>query len=285
MANSSDLLIRRPLEVGENVIVAPGEMEYLGLSVIKLDEGGSQSLNSGDRELALVVLTGTATVEVEGARYENIGGRGDVFSANAASVYVPCGSGANVSAPGPGPVQVAVCSAPSSLKRAPAYIAPADVKVKAVGKANWRRSVKDIIDYTFEAQHLVLGETVNVPGNWSSYPPHKHEVDNLPVEAKMEEIYFFQVKPQDGFGFQRVYTDDRSLDETYTIEHNDTVKIPKGYHPVSAAPGVPDVLPVVPGGSEHACVASEGRSGACVDEERGADSGLGGWKEKGGCAG
>ena len=238
MANTtSDLLIRRPFEQGENVLVPDGDMEYLGFSVIALDEGGSQSLESGDRELALVVLTGTATVEVEGARYENIGGRGDVFSANAATVYVPCGSGATVTAAGPGGLQVAVCSAPSTLKRAPAYIAPSDVKVKNVGKGNWRRSVKDIIDFTFDAQHLVLGETVNVPGNWSSYPPHKHEVDNLPVEAKMEEIYFFQLKPENGFGFQRVYTDDRSLDESIAVQQNDTVKIPKGYHPVSAAPG------------------------------------------------
>ena len=234
-----NLLVRRPLKNGVNEIVGPDNdvMEYLRFSVIRLTEGEEQRVGVKDEEAALVVLTGTATVRVDNTRYERIGGRLDVFSANAATVYLPCCHEATITAAGPGPLTVAVCTAPSALKRAPALIRPEDVKTKTVGRANWRRTVRDIIDYTFDAQHLVLGETVNPPGNWSSSPPHKHEVDDPPEEVKMEEIYFFQLKPQQGFGFQRIYTDDRSLDLAYAVEHNDTVLLPKGYHPVAAAPG------------------------------------------------
>jgi len=233
------LLIRLRLHDGVNEIVGSDSdlMEYLRFGVIRLREGEEQRIGVKEEEAALVVLTGTATVKVDRMKYEGIGGRLDVFSGNAATVYLPCHHEATIACAGAGPLAVAVCRAPSTLRRAPALIRPEDVRIKTVGRANWRRTVRDIIDYTFEAQHLVLGETVNPPGNWSSSPPHKHEVDNPPEEVKMEEIYFFQIKPEQGFGFQRIYTDDRSIDVSYAVQHNDTVLLPKGYHPVAAAPG------------------------------------------------
>jgi len=236
---SPNLLIRRPLQRGFNEIVGAknGVLDYLQFGVLCLDEGESHSVGVSDEEAALVVLTGAATVKVGGKTYERIGGRRDVFSANAATVYLPCHHEAIVASAGPGPLSVAVCKAPSTLKRAPALISPQEVKTKTVGRANWKRTVRDIIDHTFDAAHLVLGETLNPPGNWSSSPPHKHEVDNPPEEVKMEEVYFFQLKPQQGFGVQRIYTDDRLLDVSYAVEHNDTVLLPKGYHPVVAGPG------------------------------------------------
>jgi len=233
------LLIRRPLGSGLNEIVGPGSslMEYLEFSVILLNEGEEAAVGLKDQEAALVVLDGTATVRVDAMRYERIGGRNDVFLGNAATVYLPCHHAATILGAGLGPTRVAVCRAPSTLRRGPALIRPEDVKVKSVGRGNWRRAVRDIIDHTFDAAHIVIGETVNPPGNWSSSPPHKHEVDDPPNEVKMEEIYFFQVKPTQGFGFQRIYTDDRSLDVTYAVEQDDTVLLPRGYHPVAAGPG------------------------------------------------
>jgi 5-deoxy-glucuronate isomerase len=88
-----------------------------------------------------------------------------------------------------------------------------------------------------QAQRLVVGETFNPPGNWSSYPPHKHEVDAYPEEVRMEEIYYYRLNPPQGFGLQRIYTDDRSLDLACAVEDGDTVLLPRGYHPVVAAPG------------------------------------------------
>jgi 5-deoxy-glucuronate isomerase len=88
-----------------------------------------------------------------------------------------------------------------------------------------------------EANHLIVGETFNRSGQWSSYPPHKHEQDVPGIESRQEELYFFRLNPEQGFGFMRVYTDDRSIDQPMVLEQNDLVVIPKGYHPVCAAPG------------------------------------------------
>lgn len=74
-------------------------------------------------------------------------------------------------------------------------------------------------------------------GNWSSYPPHKHDQDHLPEESYLEETYYHKINPVHGFAVQRVYTDDRSLDETMIVKNGDAVLVPKGYHPVSAPPG------------------------------------------------
>ena len=237
-SNQLNLHIRKPIEHGTNKIVTRGdELEFLGFKIVHLNESESETLQFAGEEAALVILSGTATIKVGGQSYERIGGRQNVFQANATTVYVPCDHEAIVTAVGPGPLSVAVCAATSSLKRQPTLIRPEDVRTKSVGRANWRRTVKDIIDFTFDAGHIVVGETINLPGNWSSSPPHKHEVDNPPHEVKMEEIYFYQFNPEQGFGVQRLYTDDRELDVCYAIEHNDTVLIPKGYHPVGAAPG------------------------------------------------
>jgi 5-deoxy-glucuronate isomerase len=106
-----------------------------------------------------------------------------------------------------------------------------------VGRHNWKRTCHDIIPGGFPAKYLVVGETFNPPGNWSSVPPHCHEKDNLPVESLQEEVYYFKMSPSQGFGLQRMYTDDRSIDECYAIQDNDTVALPRGYHPIAAAPG------------------------------------------------
>jgi len=90
-----------------------------------------------------------------------------------------------------------------------------------------------------KAQRLLVGETLNPPGNWSSYPPHKHD-RKAPSEAPLEEVYFFKIKPPHGFGLQRIYTspeDENPFDEVFLLENDDTVVIPRGYHPVVAAPG------------------------------------------------
>ncbi|HQK23506.1 MAG TPA: 5-deoxy-glucuronate isomerase [Candidatus Latescibacteria bacterium] len=235
----TDFHIRKTLLHGENVIVPANHpsLELLRFSLLCLNEKESHSFCLDEEEAALVILTGTASIRVNDSVFERIGGRRDVFSGNAATVYAPCHSKIVVDCAGPGPLSLAVCCSKSTLRREPALIAPQDVKTKTVGRANWTRHVKDIIDVSFDAGHIVVGETINPPGNWSSSPPHRHEVDNPPDEVKMEEIYFFQLKPQQGFGFQRIYTDDRSLDVSYAVEHNSTVVLPKGYHPVAAAPG------------------------------------------------
>lgn len=123
-------------------------------------------------------------------------------------------------------------------------VRPADAPVRRVGAANWARDVWPGTSLSRFTQRLLVGETINPPGNWSSYPPHKHDEDAPPTEAIYEEVYFFQFKPAGGFGFQRIYEHGAAgadapdpLDEAFVITDGDTIIIPRGYHPVVAAPG------------------------------------------------
>ena len=94
-----------------------------------------------------------------------------------------------------------------------------------------------ILDETFDSEHFYIGEGMIPSGNWSGYPPHRHDYDDLPGEIDMEETYFYRFDPQQGFGIQKVYQPDGSIDETYTVKYNDTVAIAEGYHPLCGAPG------------------------------------------------
>ena len=103
------------------------------------------------------------------------------------------------------------------------------------GKEGFRRTVYNLIDEKFPAERLLVGETFNQPGNWSSFPPHKHD-RVARGEKRLQEVYFFKVQPESGFGLIHLYDYER-LDETYAVRNNDVVWIPRGYHPVSAMPG------------------------------------------------
>ena len=116
-------------------------------------------------------------------------------------------------------------------------IRPEDVTRDSRGVLNWRRDIWDVMPPDFPSQHLVVVEVITPPGNWSSVPPHRHEHDTLPAEVNQEEIYFYRLKPSQGFALQRVYTDDGTLDEAVVANNNDAVMIPRGYHPVAVAPG------------------------------------------------
>ena len=103
------------------------------------------------------------------------------------------------------------------------------------GRPGYERWVHNLVTHEFPAERLLVGETLNEPGNWSSFPPHKHDRQSK-VESKLQEVYFFKLAPEDGFGFMRLY-DDRRMDTALTIRNNDLVWIPRGYHPVAAMPG------------------------------------------------
>jgi len=232
-----DLRIRKEFGKGYNEVVVPDGklLKFIEFGILNLGDGEDYDESADGKEVALVILSGRCTVKVDGETFAGIGGRKDVFSGEAYSLYIPAGRSFKVT--GIGDVQIALCRAPSDLEGDVRLISPEDVRIRSVGALNWRRDVKDIIDLRTEASHLVIGETINPPGNWSSIPPHRHDFDNLPEESDMEEVYFFKFSPRQGFGFQRIYTDDRSRDEAYVVEDGDTVILPEGYHPVAAAPG------------------------------------------------
>jgi 5-deoxy-glucuronate isomerase len=99
------------------------------------------------------------------------------------------------------------------------------------------REITNILMEDQPAERLLVVEVITPGGHWSSYPPHKHDTENLPEESYLEETYYHRVRPDRGFALQRVYTEDRSLDETFTVGDGDVVLVPGGYHAVSAPPG------------------------------------------------
>jgi len=210
-------------------------LQYLSFDFIRLSAGESHRGSLGDREATFVVLKGQCNFEVGGSRYDRVGERANPFEGKAYAVYAPAGASYGVEAITS--TEIAVCLAKADVQKAPCLITPDKVKERIVGKDNWQRSVYDIVDASVDACHLLVGETINPPGNWSSAPPHRHDVDNLPEESNLEEAYFFRVDPPQGFGVIRLYTDDLSLDEIYSVRDDDLVLIPEGYHPVGALAG------------------------------------------------
>ena len=164
-----------------------------------------------------------------------IGGRASPFEPDPWSLYVPAGSSWRVTAQGA--CELAICSAPGKPGRSARVIAPADVGCLTRGKGSNIRHVRNILPETEPADGLLVVEVITPSGNWSSYPPHKHDEDNLPQESQLEETYYHRLSPPQGFALQRVYTDDRSLDETLCAEDGDVVLVPRGYHPVAAPHG------------------------------------------------
>jgi 5-deoxy-glucuronate isomerase len=235
-----DLLIKAdPALQGYKQIVAPGEggLEHLSFGLATLEAGEDWEFDTAGAEWCIVILSGSVRVWCgkDEMTDEPLGGRKKVFDGPASAIYLPPKSKGRVEAAGP--ARLAVCKATSESGGDPIVILPEMVGVKTVGVHNWQRQVHDIVDRRIAAGKLLVGETFNRTGCWSSYPPHRHDEHRPPEEANLEEVYFFQVDPPQGFGIQRIYTDDRDLDECYAVEHGDTAILPRGYHPVAAAPG------------------------------------------------
>lgn len=230
--------IRSEIKEGNNEILKVGEgTEYVGLSYLVLKKGQSYTSQSGECEIALDIIKGKCDVNIDGVKFERLGGRNDVFSGKSTTVYVPIDSSYTVYNNEIDDLEIAICKVRAEKKFQPFVITPDMVNRKVTGKDTWERNVDDIIVVNCEGRvdRIILGETFNKPGKWSSFPPHKHDMNNLPYEVKMEEVYHFLLKPGNGFGLQLVYDSENEM--PYKIINHDTVTIDRGYHPVVAAPG------------------------------------------------
>lgn len=223
----------------KEVITKEAELEVIGFDLIRLEPKESISCKSGEYELGLVILSGTCSVTAENFEAAELGSRRNVFDGKPATVYIPRDTQYNVMAEGYGTLEIGVCKVKADKKYEPFVVRPEDITTEHRGKLNWQRDVNDIITSKYEGKvdKIVLGETYGCAGQWSSYPSHKHDTDNMPYEVNMEEIYHFKVNPVQGFGIQVMYNDDMSLKESYIVRDGDSIAIKEGYHPVAAAPG------------------------------------------------
>lgn len=214
-------------QVGEHNI------RWLGLEILRMNAGETWEGTLKDEEAGLVILSGRCTVTVNGTQWAGIGGRADMFSAPATAVYAPRNSAIAVAAETK--IEIAFCKAPCDVDKPAALIRPEDNKLVSAGMANWRRDVRLVIPPGSPiSQRLIIGETINPPGNWSGIPPHKHD-EITEAENVLEEFYYFKIKPANGFGVQLFYKGDQQ--DAYMINDGDVALLRGGYHPTVAAPG------------------------------------------------
>ncbi len=210
--------------------------KYVGFAVHILAQGDSLARRLENREICIVILTGTITVEAGDETFSELGRRQSVFDdLSPFAVYVPPATAINITAQSD--AEIALCSAPSSGGSSARVIRPESIVVDERGSGTNQRFVRNILPETEEADSLLIAEVITPGGHWSSYPPHKHDTDNVPEESALEETYYHRLNPPQGFVFQRVYTDDRSIDETLSVYDGDVVLVPRGYHPVGAPHG------------------------------------------------
>jgi 5-deoxy-glucuronate isomerase len=208
---------------------------YVGFDLWKLKPGGIAVGSDGDREFCLVFISGKGSVHAGTADFGVIGGRLSPFEGKPWSVYVPAGTTWSVTAEEE--LTLAVCSAPGTGKLPVRIIAPDNLTTETRGRDTNTRFVTNIIPESEPAESLLVVEVITPGAHTSSYPPHKHDQDNLPHESLLEETYYHRINPAQGFAFQRVYTDDRSLDEAMAVEDGDVTLVPRGYHPCAAIHG------------------------------------------------
>lgn len=210
--------------------------DYVGFEALPLEPGEEVSRDLAAREVCIVMLSGVANVRTETGGYDAVGGRGNPFDGPPQAVYLPPG-GSLVLEAAAAPAEVALCFAPALDGAEPRLIAPEDVACETRGSGAMERGIRNILMGAALAERLLVTEVITPAGHWSSYPPHKHDRDDPPHESLLEETYYHRLRPNQGFGVQRVYTDDGSLDESVAFGDGDVVLVPRGYHTVSAPPG------------------------------------------------
>jgi 5-deoxy-glucuronate isomerase len=218
------------------VTPASAGWKHVGFRVVKL--APHQTYRGGDagRETCLVIVSGRADVAAGAVAFGDVGGRASPFDPQPpGAVYIPAGVEYRVSAHDA--VELAVCSAPAQRGGDARLIGVDEMPVETRGRGTNTRYVRNILPQTQPAESLLVVEVITPGGHWSSYPPHKHDTATESQETALEETYYHRVNPPQGFAVQRVYTDDRSLDETVSVEDGDVVMVPRGYHPVGAPHG------------------------------------------------
>lgn len=209
---------------------------YVGFEVFRLSRGARIERPTDAQEVCAVLLSGRADFFFGARAWRDVGSRQTVFDGLPDAVYAPPGGSLAVVASSES-CEVALCWAPAARGMEAALLAAADVPVLTRGSGRTERTIHNILMEDRPAESLLVTEVLTPGGNWSSYPPHKHDTDDLPRETYLEETYYHRMARPEGFAIQLVYTDDRSLDEAIQVRDGDVVLVPRGYHPVAAGPG------------------------------------------------
>ncbi len=229
--------------------------EFVHFTVHRIAAGRQLKIRTRAHECALVLLSGGGEVRIDDGDRQSFGPRASVFDSYPHAVYLPDAHAAVFSALETS--EVAECRAPSTKPLNPQVITPFDCGYEIRGGGNATRQIVDIMPPPFAADRLLICEVFTPSGNWSSYPPHKHDVDNPPGEVDLEEIYYYRMRQPDGYGFQRLYTADGARDETVKVVDGDVVLVRDGYHPYVSAYGIDSYYLNVLAGTRRSMAASD----------------------------
>ena len=234
----SKLLVKPARKSGKVISITPktAKWKYVGHDVWRLTPDKSAKGAEAARETCIVFISGKGEVKVDGRSLGVIGARMNVFEGKPWSVYVPAGGKWSVKAETE--CVINICTAPAKKGGEAFVIDPATLSIETRGSGTNTRYVCNILpEQDKRAQSLLVVEVITPNGSTSSYPSHKHDKNNLPHESLLEETYYHRLNPPQGFAFQRVYTDDRKLDEAMAVEDGDITMVPKGYHPCATIHG------------------------------------------------
>ncbi len=209
--------------------------EYLSFQTRKIAAGRSYEGSIDHQELGIVVLGGVCSVKSSRGEWHKVGGRKSVFDGLPYTVYLPVHTTFTVTAETD--CDLAFCYCRAEEEYPARLITPDEVSIEIRGGGNATRQIHDMIPPSFPAHRLIVVEVFTPAGNWSSYPPHKHDVHNPPGEVDLEEIYYYRIDKPEGYAIQKLYTPDRRIDETLTVRDGELVLVKEGYHPVVAAHG------------------------------------------------
>jgi 5-deoxy-glucuronate isomerase len=228
----TETLLRVPRAEGRQLLLKRGTRGAHELTAwrLHLSTGASEPYVAADEETVLVLQDGRGVLAVDDHQWEV--SRHGVFAERATALYLPPNTPLHVTATDD--LEAVLFSAAAPPGGEPALLRPGDVRVQARGRGTYARQVHDIFVTDPHARRLMVGETFNPPGHWSSYPPHKHDGRN--GEPVLEEVYYYRIDPPQGFGHQMQYSADGEC-VTHVVRDRDAVLLPYGYHPVSAPPG------------------------------------------------
>jgi len=243
MTVRSKLLVRPTAGSGEYTKVTPKEADWelLHFAARRMSAGEQWEFDTGENEFGIVVLGGTCSAETSRGAWNPIGRRTNVFDGMPYTLYLPRRTQVKIEAIGDG-LDLGYGWCETDQDHPAKLISPEEVKVEIRGGGNATRQINDMIPPGFDCHRLIVVEVYTPSGNWSSYPPHKHDVHRVSesgdlIEADLEETYFYKQDRPGGYAIQRVYTSDGSLDELVIARSDDIVLVPEGYHPEVSAHG------------------------------------------------
>ncbi|MGH2494676.1 MAG: 5-deoxy-glucuronate isomerase [Ktedonobacteraceae bacterium] len=251
--------------------------DYISFQLRRLPAHRSWAFATGERETAIVVLSGRLSVESDRGKWSHIGERESVFTGLPSALYLPRHTTLTVNAETD--CEFAIAQAPTDQDHEPRLVTPHDIAIEIRGGDHATRQINSILPPGFLCHRLVIVEVYTPGGNWSSYPPHKHDIHKTDqagniLEADLEEVYFYKLDRPEGFAFQRIYTAPESplhqagfpIDAVLLAHNNDAVLVPEGYHPVSSPPGYTTYYLNVLAGSAQSLANSEDPQHAWVKE-------------------